>query len=114
MAKARKDNKLDYDAPLEGLQVLDRYTLRIKLKDPFYNFIYNLADCRVSCAVAREVIEHYGEDSTSHPVGTGPTASSRGSAPRGSLSRRTRTTARNTSPTRRRRTTRRARKWSAR
>ncbi len=72
MAKARKDNKLDYDAPLEGLQVLDRYTLRIKLNEPFYNFIYNLADCRVSCAVAREVIEHYGEDSTSHPVGTGP------------------------------------------
>jgi ABC-type transport system substrate-binding protein len=72
MVKARKDNALDYDAHIEGLHVIDRYTFRIKLKDPFYNFIYNLADCRVSCAVAREVIEHYGENSTSHPVGTGP------------------------------------------
>jgi ABC-type transport system substrate-binding protein len=72
LAKARKDNRLDYDAPVEGLMALDRYTLRIKLKEPSFIFIYNFADCRVSCAVAREVIEHYGEDSTSHPVGTGP------------------------------------------
>jgi len=72
LARARKDNRLDYDAPIEGLQVLDRYTLRIRLTQPFYNFIYNLADCRVSCAVAREVVERYGEDVGSHPVGTGP------------------------------------------
>jgi ABC-type transport system substrate-binding protein len=72
LAKARKANKLDYDAPLEGLKTLDRYTLRIKLTQPFYTFIYNLADCRVSCAVAREVVEHYGDDVGAHPVGTGP------------------------------------------
>ena len=72
LAKARKDNRLDYDAPLEGLKALDRYTLRIKLKEPYFNFIYDLADCRVTCAVAREVIEHYGEEASSHPVGTGP------------------------------------------
>src|SRR6185312_272676 len=70
--KARKANKLDYDAPIEGLKALDRYTFRIKLTKPIYVWIYNLADCRLSCAVAREVAEKYGEDVGSHPVGTGP------------------------------------------
>ena len=69
---ARKVGRLDYDAPIEGLRVVDRYTLQIRLNDPFYNFIYNLADCRVSCAVAREVVEYHGDDIGSHPVGTGP------------------------------------------
>ncbi len=72
LATARKANKLDYDAPVAGLRALDRYTLQITLTQPFYTFIYNLADCRVSCAVAREVVEHYGDDIVSHPVGTGP------------------------------------------
>ncbi len=72
LAKARKANRFDYDAPIEGLKALDRYTFQIKLTQPFYVFIYNLADCRVACAVAREVVEHYGEDIGSHPVGTGP------------------------------------------
>ena len=31
----------------------DRYTFVIKLIRPIYTFIYNMADCRVSCAVAR-------------------------------------------------------------
>jgi ABC-type transport system substrate-binding protein len=72
LAKARKVNRLDYDAPIEGLKTLDRYTFQIRLTRPFYNFIYNLADCRVSCAVAREVVEHHGEDFGANPVGTGP------------------------------------------
>jgi len=72
LAKARKENRFDYDAPIEGLEVLDRYTFRIRLTKPYYVFIYNLADCRVSCAVAREVVERYGDDVGSHPVGTGP------------------------------------------
>jgi ABC-type transport system substrate-binding protein len=72
LKRVRKANKMDYDTPLEGLRALDRYTVQIKLNDPKPNWIYNLADCRVSCAVAREVIEKYGEDAGSHPVGTGP------------------------------------------
>ncbi len=72
LAKARKANRFDYDAPIEGLRALDRYTWQIKLTKPYYVFIYQLADCRVSCAVAREVVEHYGDDIGSHPVGTGP------------------------------------------
>ena len=70
LAKARKANRLDYDAPIEGLKVLDRYTWQVKLNQPFYNFIYNFADCRATCAVAREVVERYGSDIGAHPVGT--------------------------------------------
>ena len=72
IAKARKANKLDYDAPLEGLRALDRYTWQIKLTKPKYIFLFNLTDCRISCAVAREVVEKYRDDFGSHPVGTGP------------------------------------------
>ena len=70
LAKARKANRLDYDAPIEGLKVVDRYTWQVKLNQPFYVFIYNFADCRASCAVAREVVERYGSDIGAHPVGT--------------------------------------------
>jgi ABC-type transport system substrate-binding protein len=72
LAKARKANRLDYDAPIEGLKAVDRYTFQVKLTKPLYIFIYNFADCRIACAVAREVVEHYGDDFGSHPVGTGP------------------------------------------
>src|SRR5690349_15712368 len=71
-SKARKTNKFDYDAPIEGLKVIDKYTWQVKLNQPLYVFIYNFADCRISCAVAREVAERYGDDLGSHPVGTGP------------------------------------------
>ena len=71
LARARTDNRLDYDAPIEGLKALDRYTWQVKLTQPFYNFIYNFSDCRASCAVAREVVERYGADVGGHPVGTG-------------------------------------------
>ena len=72
LAKARKADHLDYDEPIEGLKALDRYTWQIKLTGPIYVWIYNLADCRIACAVAREVVEKYGADVGSHPVGTGP------------------------------------------
>jgi ABC-type transport system substrate-binding protein len=70
--RARKEDRFDYDAPIEGLKVLDRYTFQVKLEQPLFVFIYNFADCRITCAVAREVVERYGEDFGSHPVGTGP------------------------------------------
>ncbi len=69
--KAKKSGKFDYDAPVEGLQVLDRYTLRIKLTAQDYNFLFIMAYTGFG-AVAREVIEKYGSESTLHPVGTGP------------------------------------------
>jgi ABC-type transport system substrate-binding protein len=72
VARALAQGRFDYDAPVEGLKALDRYTFQVRLKQPLHVFIYNFADCRASCAVAREVAERYGEDLGAHPVGTGP------------------------------------------
>ena len=71
LKRVRKNNKMDYDTPLEGLRALDRYTLQIKLNEAKPNWLYNLADCRLTCAVAREVVEKYADDIGAHPVGTG-------------------------------------------
>jgi ABC-type transport system substrate-binding protein len=71
LVRVRKAGKMDYDTPIAGIRTIDRYTLQIKLKKPKYNFIYQLADCRVTCAVAREVVETYKNDFAAHPVGTG-------------------------------------------
>ena len=68
---AEKTGKFDYDRKVEGLQVLDRYTLKVKLKETDYNFAHILALPNTG-AVAREVIEAYGDDTNGHPVGTGP------------------------------------------
>ena len=72
LARSRKEGHFDYDAPVEGLRVVDKYTFQIRLKAPNYNFIYLLAYCPVSCAVAREVVDLYGDRTAEHPVGTGP------------------------------------------
>lgn len=69
-AAAINTGKFDYDTPMAGLEVVDRYTLRIRLKAPDYNFAYLLAMPSTG-AVAREVVETYGLDIGSHPVGTG-------------------------------------------
>ena len=70
-AHAQKTGKFDYDAPLPGLEVVDRHTLRIRLKAPDYRFPYALAVQNLG-AMAREVVEAYGNDIGAHPVGTGP------------------------------------------
>ncbi len=61
MAKAKETGKFDYDAPMEGLLALDRYTIRLKLKRPSYDLLSNLTTIVQSGAVAREVIEAYGD-----------------------------------------------------
>ncbi len=71
LKKVRKANKMDFDTPLEGLRALDRYTFQIKLTEPKPTFIFIMADCRATCAVAREIVEKYGNDIGSNPVGTG-------------------------------------------
>lgn len=68
----RKAGKLDFDEPFEGIKALDKYTFQIKLTDPGPAFAFQLTDCRVACAMAREVVERYDTDIGSHPVGTGP------------------------------------------
>lgn len=61
----------DYDAEVEGVRALDRFTLRITLGVPNPRFVYTLADPTYCGAVAREVVEHYGDEIGAHPVGTG-------------------------------------------
>ena len=61
----------DYDQEVEGVRALDRYTLRIQLGQSDPRFIWRLADAGLVGAVAREVVEHYGDDIGAHPVGTG-------------------------------------------
>ena len=62
----------DYDKEIEGIRAIDRYTIRFTLQDPRPRFIETLADGDLYGAVAREVIEFYGNEAESHPVGTGP------------------------------------------
>ncbi len=63
--------QFSYDTPIAGLQALDRYTLRIRLKEPDNNFLFYMAT-PASGVVAREVIEAYPGQAGNHPVGTGP------------------------------------------
>ena len=63
----------DYDAPTEGLRALDRYTLQFRLREPRPRFLEgNLCNSGGYGAVAREVVEFYGDAIPEHPVGTGP------------------------------------------
>ena len=74
LAASRATGRFDYDAPMEGLVAVDRYTLRLQLKQPSYNLIHDLTSS-ATAAVAREVIQAYGDPSgwaMDHPVGTGP------------------------------------------
>ena len=60
----------DYDREVEGLRALDRYTYRIRLAEPSPRFLAQMADVAWA-AVAREVVEFYGDKIMEHPVGTG-------------------------------------------
>src|SRR6202521_3853076 len=51
---AKDTGRFDYDAPMEGLLALDRYTLRLKLKDPDYIIAGHMTQSPMA-AVAREV-----------------------------------------------------------
>lgn len=68
LMKAKKP--FDYDREVEGLKVLDRYTLQIKLGLGDPRFVYQFADPGFLGAVAREVVEFYGDKIMEHPVGT--------------------------------------------
>ncbi|HEX6793929.1 MAG TPA: ABC transporter substrate-binding protein [Casimicrobiaceae bacterium] len=73
LARARKSGKFDYDERIDGLQALDRYTLRIRFKEPDYAVQWWLTTSSFA-AVAREVVERYQDAShrvMEHPVGSG-------------------------------------------
>ncbi|HTR57877.1 MAG TPA: ABC transporter substrate-binding protein [Casimicrobiaceae bacterium] len=74
VSAAKETGKFDYDAPIEGLQAIDRYTIRLKLNHPSYDLLSDLTTA-ATAAVAREVIAAYGDASgwaMANPVGTGP------------------------------------------
>ena len=61
----------NYAEEIEGLKKIDDYTLSIKLKKPYPQFLYALA-MPYSFIVAKEAVEHFGKEFLNHPVGTGP------------------------------------------
>ena len=74
LAKAKADGRLDYDAEIPGLKAIDRYTIRLELVEPDYVLQGYLTQVGMA-AVAREVVEAYGDASgwvMANPVGTGP------------------------------------------
>lgn len=75
LARARKPGgSFDYDATLEGLRALDRYTLQVRFKDPDWAFQHWLATVPFA-AVAREVVDARRDSShrvMEDPIGTGP------------------------------------------
>jgi ABC-type transport system substrate-binding protein len=71
-ASLKGKRPFDYDTAVEGLRTLDRYTLQLRLAEPNPRIIYNFADASLFGAIAREVVEAYGDDIMAHPVGTGP------------------------------------------
>ena len=67
-----KKAPFDYDREIPGLRAPDRHTLQIVLEQPRPRLLNTLAGGDVFGAVAREVIEFYGDEIITHPVGTGP------------------------------------------
>jgi ABC-type transport system substrate-binding protein len=62
----------DYESEVEGLRTLDRYTFEVRLAEPEPAFLYNFAFASNNGAMAREVVERYGDKIAEHPAGTGP------------------------------------------
>ena len=62
----------DYDREVPGLRVLDRYRFQVRLAEPNPRFLDDMADPSLTGAVAREVVEAYGDKIMEHPVGAGP------------------------------------------
>jgi peptide/nickel transport system substrate-binding protein len=54
-----------------GFEALDKYTLRIYLKEPFQPFLGMLA-MKYCSVIPHEVVEELGDDFRKHPIGTGP------------------------------------------
>ena len=71
IAAAEKSGRFDYQAPIAGIETPDRYTLKLTLTRPDFNYPYVMATPQF-VGIAHEVAERYGSDLTAHPVGTGP------------------------------------------
>ena len=67
----KSKGEVDYGRAVEGLEAVDDHTLRIKLTKPAPQVVYLLSHLPTA-VVAREAVEHYGDEFLNHPVGTGP------------------------------------------
>ena len=56
--------------PVESAEVVDKYTVKIRLKEPYAPFLAALASYLL--ITSQETIEKYGANSIEEPVGTGP------------------------------------------
>jgi len=72
--QALKSKKpFSYDSEIEGLKALDRFTLQVKTREARPRLVEAIfAGNDLYGAVAREVVEFYGDKIMEHPVGTGP------------------------------------------
>jgi len=68
----KQNQPFDYDRDVPGLRAIDRYTLQLRLETSRPRLLEELAGSDLFGAVAREVVERYGEQIAAHPVGTGP------------------------------------------
>ena len=66
----RKED-VDYDRPVEGLEALDKFTLQIKLTKPWPQILFLLAHLPTA-PMAREAVDHYGDQLRNVAIGTGP------------------------------------------
>lgn len=69
--RTRESDVSDYDEEVSGLEVMDRYTVRLRLTQPYPQLLWVLA-LHYGSVVPREAVEGYGERFGQHPVGTGP------------------------------------------
>lgn len=70
-AKSLEKTPTDYSLPVEGIQVLDDRTIRLRLTKPSPEFLWYLAMAYCSI-VSREAVETYGSQFGTHEVGSGP------------------------------------------
>ena len=71
-AAVKGNRPFNYDTPVEGLKAIDRHTIRFTLEEPRPRLLESMAGSDLVGAVAREVVEFYGDKIDAHPVGTGP------------------------------------------
>jgi len=64
-------NLPDTPSSLEGIKVLDKYTIQFEFEEPNSTFLPSL-NRSFGYVVPKEAIEYYGENFKYHPVGTGP------------------------------------------
>ncbi|MCY6355446.1 ABC transporter substrate-binding protein [Clostridium sp. ZS2-4] len=58
--------------PVDKVKVVDTYTVKILLKEPYTPFLANLAMCLAAPIVSPTAVEKYGDKFIENPVGTGP------------------------------------------